>query len=169
VKSATYTAIHTVFVLTAGTVTFVFDFFLPSSPANFVRQSLPFSYLTITTPADVQIYSDIDDTWTGQSGMTTTAHHTDGAERLYIMSVRDSWTYGEEADMAFWGDVVFASRLLHPHDASKLSSALGDHHTVRNEFVKTDVASSNQINWKNPGPNGDVVAFSHNFSTVTGT
>ena len=171
VLSATYTASHTVFELTAGEATFALDFFSPVSPSNFVRQSLPFSHLTInassTTAADIQIYSDIDDTWTGQSGRTAATHQTNGADCIYTMSVQDSWTYREETGMALWGDVMFASRLLDPHDTSKMSSALGDHQTVRIGFVNKGVASSSQTDWKTSGPNGDVVAFSHNLGSVT--
>jgi hypothetical protein len=43
VKSAKFTSTHSVFALTAGSLSFELDFFSPVSPANLVRQSLPFS------------------------------------------------------------------------------------------------------------------------------
>lgn len=43
VHTAEYTATHSVFTLSAGSVTFKLDFFSPVSPSNYLRQSLPFS------------------------------------------------------------------------------------------------------------------------------
>lgn len=43
VRSAEYTATHSVFTLSAGKVVFTLDFFSPVSPSDYLRQSLPFS------------------------------------------------------------------------------------------------------------------------------
>jgi hypothetical protein len=43
VRSAEYTATHSIFKLDAGPVGFTLDFFSPISPSNYLRQSLPFS------------------------------------------------------------------------------------------------------------------------------
>jgi hypothetical protein len=43
VRTAEYTATHSVFTLSAGPVIFTLDFFSPISPSNYLRQSLPFS------------------------------------------------------------------------------------------------------------------------------
>jgi hypothetical protein len=43
VHTAEYTATHSVFKLSAGSVSFELDFFSPISPSNYLRQSLPFS------------------------------------------------------------------------------------------------------------------------------
>ena len=43
VRTAEYTATHSVFTLSAGPVIFTLDFFSPVSPSNYLRQSLPFS------------------------------------------------------------------------------------------------------------------------------
>lgn len=76
VVSATYTSSHSVFVLQAGGFNFTLDFFSPIDPKDYVRQSLPFSYLTVSSSpidqhtgqmAKVQIYSDFDDSWNGQN------------------------------------------------------------------------------------------------------
>lgn len=67
VVSASYTASHTSFVVNAGDAQFLLDFFSPVEPKDYVRQSLPFSYLTVGVlgvangnPASIQLYSDID-------------------------------------------------------------------------------------------------------------
>lgn len=43
VRTAEYTATHSVFMLEAGGVGFTLDFFSPVSPWDYLRQSLPFS------------------------------------------------------------------------------------------------------------------------------
>lgn len=43
VKSAQYTATHSIFILQAGTTEIKLDFLSPVSPSNYLRQSLPFS------------------------------------------------------------------------------------------------------------------------------
>lgn len=43
VRSAHYSATHSVFTLVAGPVLFSLDFFSPVAPSNYLRQSLPFS------------------------------------------------------------------------------------------------------------------------------
>lgn len=67
VVSVSYTASHTSFVVDAGNAQFLLDFFSPVDPKDYVRQSLPFSYLTVGVlgvasgiPAHIQLYSDID-------------------------------------------------------------------------------------------------------------
>ncbi len=72
VQSAEYSSTHTTFTLQAGNMNFVLDFLSLVAPWDYARQSMPFSYLTISTSAtsgataDVQIYSDVDNSWTGQ-------------------------------------------------------------------------------------------------------
>lgn len=74
VISASYTSSHTTFVLAAGGIQFTLDFLSPINPKDYVRQSLPFSYLTVSVStirpgvaANIQIYSDFDDSWNGQN------------------------------------------------------------------------------------------------------
>lgn len=73
-QSAEYIATHTTFCVAAGSAMVVLDFISPMSPKNYLRQSLPFSYLTVAVSGsngaspDVQIYSDIDNSWAGQYG-----------------------------------------------------------------------------------------------------
>lgn len=73
--SADFSATHTTFTVIADNVKFVLDFFSPVSPHNYTRQSMPFSYLTVSTSSlnydvtpSVQIYSDMDNSWIGQFG-----------------------------------------------------------------------------------------------------
>lgn len=70
VTDAKFTSTHSIFTLNAGSKTITLDFLSPVSPKNYLRQSLPFAYLTVTVngndSADVQVYSDIDASWTSK-------------------------------------------------------------------------------------------------------
>ncbi|KAF5866664.1 hypothetical protein ETB97_010759 [Aspergillus alliaceus] len=69
VSSADYTSTHSVFTLSAGSATSTLDFFSPVSP-NYLRQSLPFSCLSVSVSAasanNIQVYSSIDGRWRGK-------------------------------------------------------------------------------------------------------
>lgn len=165
VVSAEYTSTHTLFTVTAGSASFKLDFFSPVSPANYVRQSLPFSYLTVSASgtnvsASVQLYSDIDDTWTGQSASTTWNYTTSGATSLYQLSVNGAATYTENNDQALWGQAVYASR---PSNSSKLSTQSGPSNTVRSQFAINGTLTGQQPPWTA----GGVVALAHDLGTVS--
>lgn len=69
VLSAEYTVTHSVFNMSTGSPKITLDFFSPVYPSDYVRQSMPFSCLTISVECircNSQAYSDIDDTWAGQ-------------------------------------------------------------------------------------------------------
>ena len=134
--SAEYTSTHTYFNLTAGASSFTLDFFSPVSVSNYVRQSFPFSYLRISvssvTSSNIQIYGDLDETWTGQSGSTVSSYNTSRSTVLLQLSVADAYLYSENNDQALWGDVVFASR---DSVSSTVSVQVGDPTDVRSQFV----------------------------------
>lgn len=73
-QSADFKSTHTNFTVNAGSASFILDFFSTISPQDYVRQSLPLSYLTVSacgldgaTPS-IQIYSDIDNSWARRFG-----------------------------------------------------------------------------------------------------
>lgn len=163
VHRAEYTATHTVFTLSAGSVTFELDFLSPVSPSNHLRQSLPFSYLTVTMSGaasnDIQIYSDIDGRWTGQSEYADWAFHKEGPTAMYSMDIKDVDKYSENHDMALWGQAILASR----SSKSKLSSASGASQKVRSQFAEDGKLAGDE-DWTGDG----VVAMSHDLGRVTG-
>lgn len=58
VRRAEFTATHSLFDLMAGPVSFTLDFFSPVSPSNYLRQSLPFSKITLGARTSYSIPSD---------------------------------------------------------------------------------------------------------------
>ncbi|KAL8829606.1 MAG: hypothetical protein Q9170_006092 [Blastenia crenularia] len=164
IVNAEYTATHTVFSLLAGNVSIKLDFLSPVSPSDYLRQSLPFSYLTITAANtagdDIQVYVDLDETWTGQSGSTAANSSASGSTSVFQLSVDGAQTYTQNAmDQALWGEVVFASR---PSNSSKISVQSGDAASVRGLFASNGTLSDSTPAYSA----GDVVAIAQNLGSV---
>ena len=87
--SITWTSSHTVIKMTAGFATITLDFFSPVLPGanDYLRQSLPYSYLTVSATSTkndkVQILSAIDETWTAQNGAANLNYTTNGNTGLF--------------------------------------------------------------------------------------
>ncbi|KAJ5761209.1 hypothetical protein N7520_008365 [Penicillium odoratum] len=164
VTAATYTSTHSTFTVTAGSRTFTLDFFSPVSPKNYLRQSLPFSYLTVTLVAgdssSVQIYSDISESWTGQSTDSSWSYSTTGSTGVFQIEAVGQATYSENSDgQALWGSAVYATR---PSSDSTLSTQAGPRVTVREQFIEEGTLTGTYADWTS----GAVVAFAHDLGTT---
>jgi hypothetical protein len=161
VTVATYTSTHSTFVVTAGSRQFTLDFFSPVSPKNYLRQSLPFSYLTVTLAAghssSVQIYSDIDSTWTGQTSDSSWSYSTSGSASVFQIQAAGAATYSQNSDgQALWGSAVYAT------SGGSLSTQSGPISTLRQRFINNGTLNGDHADWT---PNG-AVAFAHNLGTT---
>ncbi|KAL8951783.1 MAG: hypothetical protein Q9222_002274, partial [Ikaeria aurantiellina] len=161
VISAEYTSTHTVFTLSAGNTTVKLDFLSPVSPNNYIRQSLPFSYLTVSASnaggAGVQVYVDLDETWTGQSGNTLTNYATNDQMAMFQLDVDGAETYTQNPmDQALWGTVIFAAK-----SSSSIQSGRPD--SVRSLFASNGTLSGSTP----PYTAGDVVAIAHDLGSVS--
>ena len=164
VTKASYTSTHSTFTVTAGSREFTLDFFSPVSPKNYLRQSLPFSYLTVTLSAgdssSVQIYSDIDSSWTGQSSDSRWNHTTSGSTSVFQIQAVGAATYSQSSnEQALWGSAVYASR---PSHGGSLSTASGSRSSVRGNFIHNGTLSDKHAKWAR----GGVVGFSHDLGTT---
>ncbi|KAK5137237.1 hypothetical protein LTR08_000207 [Meristemomyces frigidus] len=112
-----FTSSHTLVELTAGGASFTLDFFSPVLPGtkDYVRQSLPYSYLTVTAtstsrrPVLVQVLSAIDQTWTAQNGAADLNYTSSGSATLFEFYNPQQIPYTEVSDMATYGSVIFAT------------------------------------------------------------
>ncbi|KAF2144083.1 uncharacterized protein K452DRAFT_223453 [Aplosporella prunicola CBS 121167] len=160
VVSGNYTATHSIFSLTAGSASITLDFFSPISVDNLVRQSYPFSYLTVSVSGvdgaspSVQIYSDIDDTWTGQSEGTTITHTADGATTLFELEANVQKHYSEADEMAQWGQAIYAART----DSYQAGTAAA----VRGQFIKNGTLANST-----ESAAGNVVGFAQDLGSVS--
>ncbi|KAJ5676037.1 hypothetical protein N7462_008934 [Penicillium macrosclerotiorum] len=165
VTGASYTSTHSTFTVTAGSREFTLDFFSPVSPKNYLRQSLPFSYLTVTLAAgdssSVQIYSDIDASWTGQTSDSNWSYTTSGSTGVFKIESANAATYSENSNgQALWGSAVYATR---PSNSSSLSNASGPSLTIREYFVNNGTLSGNHAGWTSNGN----VGFAHDLGTTS--
>ena len=168
VLSGEYTSTRSTFTLSAGNANFILDFLSPVAPKDYVRQSLPFSYLTVSasgangnTPS-VQVYTDIDDSWLGIDSSVSYNLSTTGPTSLYQWVANGQATYTQSPnEQALWGTVVYASR---PGcNNASLTAATGAMSDVRNQFT-----SSGKLDGTTPGwASGSVSAFSHNLGSVS--
>ncbi|KAJ5724566.1 hypothetical protein N7493_006294 [Penicillium malachiteum] len=164
VTAATYTSTHSTFTVTAGARSFTLDFFSPVSPKNYLRQSLPFSYLTVTVAAgdstSVQIYSDISGSWTGQATDSSWTHSTSGSTSIFQIEAVGQAIYSQNSyGQALWGSAVYATR---PSSTSTLSTQAGPRVTVRKQFVEDGTLTGDYADWT-PGA---VTGFAHDLGTT---
>ncbi|KAI6907044.1 DUF1793-domain-containing protein [Hortaea werneckii] len=116
-ESVSFTSSHTFVNLTAGAASVTLDYFSPVLPRkeDYVRQSLPYSYLTVTaTPSrdeeiDVQIFSAIDHTWTAQNGAASLNSSSSGSAEYFQFYNPSQIPYTEVDDMATYGSVLFGT------------------------------------------------------------
>ena len=165
VVSAEYTATHTIFTLTAGSATISLDFLSPVSPNNYLRQSLPYSYLTvsITSPTSVsaQVYLDVDETWTGQTGNTRHHLYDTNATSIWQITVAGAATYAQNLqEQALWGNVILASN---PSNTSNLTVSSGPINDVRSQFFTNGQLTGTNPPWQA----GDVAALAHDLGSVS--
>lgn len=161
-----FTATHTIITLTAGEATVTVDFFSPVSPSNYIRQSLPYSYLTVNVTGssshDVQIFSGVDDSWSGFSSSlkASVQKGADGESVYFNISDPSQTLYEENNQMAAWGSIVFGSK---PTAFSTLTWQYDVRRTVQQAFVANgalvDTATSYGEDY--------LFGISHDFGSVS--
>ncbi len=163
-NSAEYSATHSIFNFSADLAIVTLDFFSPVSPHNILRQSLPFSYLTVSVSlpslGQVQIYSDIDAAWAGPDPAQYS--HVTSANKTEYYEISPVWPsrLQESRDRALWGQAIYGTR---PSGGSILTSQVGEAPLVRHRFAKYGNLSQVQSVWKD---HGAVLGFSHDLGAV---
>ena len=117
-NSLTWTSTQTVFHFTAGGVNITANFLSPVIPTDLVRQSLPYSYLTVTvSPNDgaahsVQLYTDITGEWASNDWtqeITWGNVVLNSTLSVHRFRLTNETQYGEFADSTLYGEVVYAT------------------------------------------------------------
>lgn len=160
--SVTFTSTHTYFQMTAGAVKFTLDFFTPVFPGKteYERQSLPYSYLTVsaTGSGNVQILSGIDQTWTAQEGRASVNFTASDSAGLFSFLDSTAPSYTERGNMATYGTVVFAAS-----SNGSVTQTCGSHASVFENFIQQErLTASDACN------GNDLVAFSQDLGKLGG-
>ena len=164
-----YTSTHTYITLEAGnSARFLLDFFSPVSPNNYLRQSLPYSYLTVTTIAtnqNISIFGAIGQEWAGQNNQTTVGNSTTvNSTSLFTIGSPSAPEYSQHQSIATWGSVVWATR---PSTTSKLSQQCGQPDDVQSAFaLHGSLPKMDSTVCPGPPSNGDIYAFAHELGVV---
>lgn len=163
-KSIGYTATHTIAELDAGAASIVVDFFSPVSPNNHLRQSFPFSYVTIAVSgsSDVQILSAIDDSWYGRPGRLVSQYQNIGTTSVINLTDPNAADYTEVNQMAAWGSVVLATSQA---GSSSVSYQSGPADTVFAKFVESGSLGGSLP----PYVTGNWIAFAQRLAKVSPT
>ena len=168
-KSIGYTATHTIAELDAGAAGIFVDFFFPVSPNNHLRQSYPFSYVTITVTgsSDVRILSAIDDSWYGQPGNLVSQHQNKGTTSAISLTDPNAVDYTETNDMAAWGSIVLATSQAGSSSVS-YQSGLADmlrHSSGSSRFVHSGSLDGTMPTYGT----GNWIAFAQKLNTASTT
>lgn len=166
-ESVSYTSTHTLIDLRAGETEITLDFFSPVLPASkdFARQSLPYSYLSVSAStregreASVQILSGVDQTWTNQNGAAGINHvGTKSAQHFQFHNPNEILFTETDEAMATYGTVVWGT-----DSDNGTSHGEGPAAKIIADFVKTG-----NITTKENSNSRDLAAFSKDLGKVSG-
>jgi hypothetical protein len=143
-----YTSTRSIFAFEAGGVRFNATFLSPVTPHDFVRQSLPFSYLFVDFDVEsignktISVYTDISGEWaSGDSNVDIEWEYTSrsgvGAHSIYR---KVPLLFSEVAEQAEWGRAVYATSLVRfPLVFTLLPSRLIDCHFFRRTALSPEL------------------------------
>lgn len=176
------------FVMTNGgedsaTVALTASFFSPITPTDLFRQSLPFSYLSLSVvsldeePHDVEVYTDVNGLWASnnEDEILDWAERGEAGWLGSRFRLADQRLFQEESDRILHGDVWYASRITEGIEAT--FSTGFDAQDTRRWFAENGVLDGN-VNMtsratRRRAEDGTILdepvfAFAHSFGSVTG-
>ncbi|KAI0081700.1 DUF1793-domain-containing protein [Panus rudis PR-1116 ss-1] len=168
-KSFKFTSTQSIFTLTAGGVDITVNFFSPVEPNDLVKQSLPFSYLSVTAaPNDgkshsVQVYTDISAEWTSADATKTVNWTTTtGNVITHQVSLQQQSTFNEVSDTIQQGSAYYSTQ-----NAQSTTFQTGQDTVVRSLFVtQGKLANSQDTSFRAIQDNWPVFAFAKDLGTI---
>ena len=155
-----FTSTRTLITLTAGSATFVLDFFSPVSLTDYVRQSIPYSYVRVEVQhqprrSTIDVLMAIDDTWTSQQPDTQAEFFKSwGGSLVFTLSGKNSYTWAENDNMAAWGNVVLAASST---AGSHVSYQVGRPEDIATQFKNNGTLIDDATSYSS----GDLVALAY--------
>ncbi|KAE9407196.1 DUF1793-domain-containing protein [Gymnopus androsaceus JB14] len=171
--SAEFTSTQSIFTLKAGSIEVTATFFSPIEPTDLVKQSIPFSYLSVSAASTdglshiVSVYTDISGEWlTSNDALTINWTTTATAAVITHQSQLETQTvYGESADRILQGSVYYSTENL-----AGTTYQTGQDIVVRAQFINNGVLSDTvDTNYRAVSDDWPVFALAHLLGDVTST
>ncbi|VDB91944.1 unnamed protein product [Peniophora sp. CBMAI 1063] len=117
VKNVNITATRSIFTLEAGPMELTVSFLSPIEPGDFVRQSMPFSYVSFEARAlddqshAVEVYSDISGEWSSGDRSHAISWTTDSTGGMvhHSITLSQQQTFVDISEQAEWGTMHYAA------------------------------------------------------------
>ncbi|KAK4057768.1 hypothetical protein OIO90_000987 [Microbotryomycetes sp. JL221] len=164
-----YTATRSLFHFKAGNISFDVEFLSPVTPHDYVRMSLPLSYMSIKLdPAvvkrhSISVYTDIAGDWaSGDSNADLTwdfAVH-EGAG-VHDVRRKDEMPFAEVDQQAEWGSAVYATQM-----GPGVVAGSGHDKKLRQEFInKGHISGAQDVEYRSARDRSPAFAFSTKLSS----
>ncbi|KAI0049479.1 DUF1793-domain-containing protein [Auriscalpium vulgare] len=170
----TITPTRSIFNIQAGPVELILTFLSPIEPGDWVRQSMPFSYMSVDVQSldgnshRVQVYSDISGEWNsgdrGQPITWTTSATSDTV--FHAVTLQNQAPFVEIQNQAEWGTLYIAAKA-----GSAVTYKTASDEVSRPEFITQGVLD-NQLDTNfrtipgSPGNTFPVFAISLDFGNI---
>ncbi|KAL4241900.1 Glutaminase GtaA [Abortiporus biennis] len=146
-KSLKFTSTQSTFVMTAGPVDLTVNFLSPVEPTDLIKQSFPFSYLSLSAASNdggshkVQVYTDISAEWiTGNNSLTAnwTTSTGDGVV-THQVQLANQCPFTEVSDHIQQGSAFYSTQ-----STTGLTFQTGEDIVVRAQFINNSVLLNTQ-------------------------
>ncbi|KAH9020012.1 hypothetical protein EDB85DRAFT_1872799, partial [Lactarius pseudohatsudake] len=173
ITGTTITPTQTVVSAQAGPMEFNLTFLNPIEPGDWVKQSIPFSYMALTAKSldgaahDVQVYSDISGDWTsGDRSHLMRWSATSTSDVVYhTVNMQNPVVFNEINDQAEWGSVYYAMK-----SANNLTFKIALDLYSRGLFLLHGVLDNQtDPNFRSISSNYAVFAISRDLGTIQAT
>ncbi|KAF7299431.1 hypothetical protein MIND_00892900 [Mycena indigotica] len=171
-KSVTITATQSIFVLSAGPVDLTVTFLSPVEPNDLVKQSFPFSYVSVVAASTdgashkVSIYCDISGEWnSGANTWTINWETTKGDILTHRVQTAAQAQYEEINDVTQYGSIYWSTV-----NSAGTTTQTGPDRQVREEFLKNGkLTNALDKTFRQIYNSWPVFAHAHDLGSVSST
>ncbi|KAH0587707.1 hypothetical protein H2248_006471 [Termitomyces sp. 'cryptogamus'] len=171
-RSSEFTATQTIFVLSAGPVDVKVTFLSPIEATDFVKQSIPFSYMAVSViPTDghshvVQVYSDITAEWTSGDDTKVVNWTTSTTTDVVTHQIQLEYPspFSEVDNHAEYGSVFYSTS-----NAFNTTFQSGSHDDLRIQFLNNGRLPDSRDTAFRPIEDGwPVFGLAHDLGHISG-
>ncbi|KAM0789067.1 hypothetical protein ACM66B_003130 [Microbotryomycetes sp. NB124-2] len=164
-----YTSTRSVFYFQANNVSFTVQFLSPVTPHDYVRTSLPLSYMSVSVDERalkhhaISVYTDIAGDWASGDPRAelTWDYIVHKGAGVHDIRRKDQLAFAEFDQQAEWGSAVYATDM-----GSGVVSGSGEDKDVRAQFVKHGhLLGYQDVNYRAAHDRSPVFAFSKQLSS----